>query len=520
MMDYVNMEEENEMEMVSFVNKSNNNTNATNNKQENTSDEATASKETKTTYKRRKNKSSSQSQSSSPTTTSVSGWTQLKALLHKNYIIQVSRNTTSTVIDIVLVPILILFLVIIYKQTSIITFMEHSYSNVNITFPSDVFMENFVPFYDSDIDIDVNSHNSNGTNGTSGDSGRRLGNINDVVRRLIINDAYDMKYQQQQQELLKKETTTINRKLEEQQGMSFSGSSVPSEIPFKKNPHKKNDVMMQLYLLHQSLQNILNGPLSIPTIDQYIYMSDIVNSIVKPDDMNAMLQNSDFFRIWGNMITLGTIHLSPRNHYLMDELLVFWREEHRITRNLIKIRVHENSNDAMKYVYDHLDERTWALIDIHNTSNTTTTTTSSSSSVDDNKSQLDDVEFIIRMNYTTIPNTAQLSNEISVGLNTDYQQYYLSGFLTIQQTLDDFIMYYSSKIDGCANCSASNDGAPKRRVSMPLPTPSYAQNPFYAIAGMFFSSHTTLTFLRPSSKFQLTITTTITCLNLCKWTIF
>ena len=401
--------EENAVEMVSFVNK---------NENENDNTPATNLK-----------------------TSTVSGWTQLKALLYKNYIIQIHRNTSSTIIDILIVPILIAFLVVIYNQTSIMTFNERSYSDVNITFPSNVFMENFVPFYHG-------------------------GDMNKAVRRLIVNDAYDMHYQ--------KMNETSHRKLEEAQGLSYSGNGgVPSEIPFKKNPHKKNDVMMQLYILHQSIQGILSGPLPIPTIDQYIYMSDIINSIVKPEDMDAMLQNSDFFRIWGNMITLGTIHLSPRNHTLMGDLLEYWRKEHRITRNLVKIRVHESPTKAMEYIYDHLDERTWAFIHINSDS--------------------EDVEFVIRMNYTTIPNTARISNEISVGLNTEYQQYYLSGFLTIQQTLDDFIMYQSSQKG--YNCTAR-----PKRISMPLPTTSYAQNPFYFIAGMFFSLYIILIFLYPSSK--------------------
>ena len=49
-------------------------------------------------------------------------------------------------------------------------------------------------------------------------------------------------------------------------------------------------------------------------IDQCTCMSDIVNSILKPDDVNAMLQNSDFFRTWGNVITLGTMHFVNENN--------------------------------------------------------------------------------------------------------------------------------------------------------------------------------------------------------------
>ena len=81
----------------------------------------------------------------------------------------------------------------------------------------------------------------------------------------------------------------------------------------------------------------------------------------------------------------------------------------------------------------------------------------------------DNLDFTIRMNYTTLPNTSRVTRWIARGLSRRYQRYYLSGFLTIQRTLADYV-FATSGCDATNPLPGSLD-----YFSMPMPTPDFEQ---------------------------------------------
>jgi len=129
----------------------------------------------------------------------------------------------------------------------------------------------------------------------------------------------------------------------------------------------------------------------------------------------------------------------------------------------------------------HLDEeRTWAVIDLSQLHDS-----SDEHNADKGGS------FTIRLNYTTVPNTALVENYVASGLSTRYQRYFLSGYLTLQRTLNEFVMSESG-------CHAANSMDPF--YTMPMPTAAYDQNVFFLHVGYLLGLVLTMAFLYPTSR--------------------
>ena len=196
------------------------------------------------------------------------------------------------------------------------------------------------------------------------------------------------------------------------------------------------------------------------------------------DALPRILSDSNYGRQWGNLLTLGTLHLSPNTQRAND----FWAYLNGtypdLTSNAIKIRMHESEAEAVEFISSNLSERTWALLNFDELV------------PDDN-----DFRYKIRMNYTTLPNTNEITNFVSIGLNTRYQQYYLSGYLTLQRTLNEFAF---SQLDG-GQCNVTDDAIPNM-WSMPMPTAAYSQNSFYSAVGYLLGLTIALAFLYPTSR--------------------
>jgi hypothetical protein len=79
----------------------------------------------------------------------------------------------------------------------------------------------------------------------------------------------------------------------------------------------------------------------------------------------------------------------------------------------LKVHLHASEEAAVDYILHHLDERAFALIAIRDIRPTK-------------------VNYVLRLNYSTLPNTNQVVNDLTVGLDTEYQSYFLSGFLSVR----------------------------------------------------------------------------------------
>lgn len=121
---------------------------------------------------------------------------------------------------------------------------------------------------------------------------------------------------------------------------------------------------------------------------------------------------------------------------------------------------HSSEDSAVNYILNHLEERTFALIVLRKITTTT-------------------VNYVIRMNYTVVPKTSvQVSTK--KGLVTTYQEYYLSGFLSVQDTLDHWVFKYTGALH--SNRSSACSTYPSL-WAFPEPTYKYNSNVFYTRVG-------------------------------------
>lgn len=112
----------------------------------------------------------------------------------------------------------------------------------------------------------------------------------------------------------------------------------------------------------------------IPSLPQYLAISQYLSSQFNPNELDLVYQTSDYIRRWGNLLTLGTMHLSPRGEvtkdfiqYLEDSLNIVNITssevlEDRPNATSVLIRVHDNFDDATQYVMNNLEERTFVHI--------------------------------------------------------------------------------------------------------------------------------------------------------------
>lgn len=215
-----------------------------------------------------------------------------------------------------------------------------------------------------------------------------------------------------------------------------------------------NDFTTDLDLLDQvrrQLVGLLESPMIVPSFDTYVGISTAISQVVDVNSIPSFVSSSSFGRRFGNLLTLGTIHLSPNSGHVRG-FKKYLEESYPLVfdLDLVKMRIHKSESDALTYINANLDERTWALIHFGDT--------------------LDQVS--LRFNSTVVPNTNQIVDYNSIGLNTAYQQYFLSGFLTLQRTVTE----YHFNVTGCGE-DLSNIW------TMPFPTPAYSQNTFFLVVG-------------------------------------
>ena len=124
----------------------------------------------------------------------------------------------------------------------------------------------------------------------------------------------------------------------------------------------------------RELSMLLKSPMPIPSIDQYLTLSQSLSSQFNPKELDLVYQTSDYIRRWGNLLTLGSIHLSPRGK-ITEEFINYLQDVHSL-RNIsssevledrpnatsVLLRVHDDADAAIAYVMDNLQERTFVSI--------------------------------------------------------------------------------------------------------------------------------------------------------------
>lgn len=300
-----------------------------------------------------------------------------------------------------------------------------------------------------------------------------------------------------------------------------------------------SDLMMKAKQLSEALYSLFTYPLPIPTLTQYVTLAAAVkygtNGLRSSKLYSIMKQSSDGAKLF-NVINLGTLHISPEGP-AVTKFLQFINDTYPSVLNPIsfiqnltnstlpplQIRTHKSSDEALSYIRSSIDvEPTWALIDMTRTfpllSAVVSGASESSETSKNNRSNpsaesydltladLENVTFTIRMTSASIPKTSERSTFFNPSLNSKYQMYYLSGFLTLQKTLEEFSFSQASSVLSAAMNSSSSDltscHLPNslRWWSMPMPTSQYNINLFFASYDHLMALVITAGFLYPMSR--------------------
>ena len=248
----------------------------------------------------------------------------------------------------------------------------------------------------------------------------------------------------------------------------FNINRPPIDLPFDIN----------IFNLFGSLQVQLNGPVIIPPFDAYIFVAQYISNQFKqisPRFSNRVLSSSTG-RIFGNLLNLGTLHFCP---FPSDEVksLIDYLNTTTVLFRTMSILTHRSEVSAVRYILANPDQRAFALIVIHQITPLR-------------------VNYEIRQNYSTLPNSNRIVNQITTGiLDPLYQGYLYSGFLTLEDTIDRWAVDYGiKKMNISETCTLPTP------LLIPMPTYEFDGNPFYASIGSILGLALTMSTLYPVSR--------------------
>jgi hypothetical protein len=171
------------------------------------------------------------------------------------------------------------------------------------------------------------------------------------------------------------------------------------------------------------LKRQLKGPLPIPSFDAYVLSAKFITNIARKTRLSRVVKQTNFGMEFGNLLDFGDLHFSPYPSKETESLIDYFNTT-TTTFKKMKIFVHSSEDVAVKYILDNLGRRTFALIVLREIT-------------------VDTINYVIRQNYTTLPNTNQVLNSLNRGLNTQFEMYLLSGFLTLENMVDVWALDYS-----------------------------------------------------------------------------
>jgi ATP-binding cassette subfamily A (ABC1) protein 3 len=211
------------------------------------------------------------------------------------------------------------------------------------------------------------------------------------------------------------------------------------------------------------------GPMPIPSLDTFIACTRLLNQASAKNQLKQY--DTDRFAFLANILHLGKLHFTPDDDAVRD--LVSYLNQTYVFFNDHFGGIHDDEDDAVQMALSFTgdDDRVWAVINCVN---------------------LDvgggNVEYTIRMNYSTIPHTNALSTSFHIGFDETYKQYIISGFSSIQQAMDVYILSKADGkfIPGTTDLLRSPNADRALIVEVPFPTHEYrAPNPLFATIGPF-----------------------------------
>lgn len=404
------------------------------------------------------------------------GWIQVRAMLAKNFLAK-RRTPMGTFFEIFSPVLIMLVLVSAYTLSEVVREEATQYDTLNVSIPG--------PW----IDLAALALNLSTTDGMQSQQRRQLHAITPLssspLRDTMVSHALNLMHDLGLDPMQ-------NRRLQTN-GFDATGTS--------KNTTTAGGSGFDFLDGSAGLvKSLLASPMPVPSLDQFVAASRGLSSLLGPDELPIVLQDSSFGRSWGNLLTLGALHLSP-NSSAVSKFQDYLADTYPTAVDYLTIQVHDSEETALTYINKNLANRTWALIDL-------------SGHVND-----EDISYKIRMNYTTLPNTNLIVKFVSSGLDTKYQRYYLSGYLTLQRTLNEFAM-------ASINCDSSTTS--DNIWSMPMPTAAYNQNAFFQAVGFLLGLTIAMAFMYPMSRSikmmveekELRLTETLFILGVRPWAHF
>jgi hypothetical protein len=239
--------------------------------------------------------------------------------------------------------------------------------------------------------------------------------------------------------------------------------------------------MISYGLTFEGAKAQLKGPIPIPSFDVYVTATKLIaaSAASNPRSVRLLRQTSQGMR-FGNLLEVGDLHFCPYPSAEVDSLVRYLNATTKTFKTL-KSHFHATESDGVDYILSHLERRALALINIRE--------------ISPNK-----IDYVIRQNSSTLPNTNQIFIAITRGLNVDYQSYLLSGFLTLERTIDKWALNYSvQKVNPASRCISPEV------LTVPFPVYEYNSNPFYAQVGFLLGLAMTMSTLYPVSRLIKTI---------------
>jgi len=396
------------------------------------------------------------------------GWIQVRILLGKNFLSKL-RTPMGTFLEILSPVLMILVLVIAFQLSEVTERGAQQYSTINFEFPGP-----WINLADEVVNLlDINDKSPRRKLFTKEADGAAAKWVMDTYNFVLPKVHGLSKFRQQA-------TIATRRRLQTDNNNTNNDEMTTEEENQKDGGGNVFDLLNTARL---QIDSLLTNPIPVPKFDEYVTASSQLSSLINADDLPIILSDSSFGRSWGNLLTLGTLHITSPEDDVVNEFVAYLNETYPsiVQNQTLNILIHESEELALNFINDNLNERTWALIHLKTI-------------------ETEKVEYKIRMNYTTLPNTNRIVNFVSIGLNKDYVQYYLSGYLTLQRTLNEFAMTRS----GCNNNDTTSNN--KDNIwSMPMPTAAYEQNVFFQAVGYLLGLTIAMAFMYPTSRTIKTI---------------
>ena len=163
-------------------------------------------------------------------------------------------------------------------------------------------------------------------------------------------------------------------------------------------------------------------------------------------------------------MVVGALHFAPSNDHTYN--LIQYLNTTTATFNSLTYHVHDDEDTAVNYILNNPNERTFALIII-------------------NSFELNDIDYTLRLNYSTLPNTNKVVDDTVIGFSNTYQKYLISGYLTLMNTIDDWAFQYARPNSIHNNGFKKFNGTCSKPypAMIPFPTAAYDLNAFYGRVG-------------------------------------